>query len=68
MRGGFSDAEGADGEVVTVVTARGSTPPRSASLLLFASLTQTLVRVLLMPLRELREEEMRERVRTRCVA
>lgn len=45
----------------------GSTPPRSAPLLLFASLTQTLVRVLFMLVRKLREEEMRERVRTRCV-
>lgn len=61
------DAERADGEVVTVVTALGSTPPRSASLLLFVSLTQAPVRILFMLVREFREEEMRERVRSRCV-
>lgn len=57
------DAERVDGEVVTVVTALGSSPPRSATLLLFMFLTHALICILFMLVREFREEEIGERVR-----
>lgn len=60
------EAERADGEVVTVVTALGSPPPRSATLL-FMFLTHALICILFMLVRDFKKEEMRERVRIRCV-